>query len=224
MESVQNVTIIRSRRKSIAIEIQRDGKVLIRAPLRASQSRIDALLIEKNAWIAEKLALSRQMQAQIPNHAFDPGETFPYLGVWYPLKLVDHHRPALSLGVGFELARTAQSRAHEIFTAWYRREAARLFQERISYWSAETGLHPGGFGLSSARTRWGSCGPTGKINLTWRLVMAPLPVVDYVVVHEITHLKVKNHSKNFWNLLSTFLPDYLQRRKWLNDNGLRLDL
>lgn len=170
------------------------------------------------------MALTRQIQTQIPTHTYEPGETFPFLGVWYPLKLVDRNRPVLFLDGGFELSRSGKPRAHEIFTAWYRHEAARLFQERISFWSAATGLQPTGLGLSSAHTRWGSCGPTGKINLTWRLVMAPVPVVDYVVVHELAHLKVKNHSKTFWNLLQAYLPDYQQRRKWLNDNGLRLDL
>lgn len=224
MEYVENVYILHSHRKSIAIEIQRDGKVLVRAPLRTPQARIEALLIEKKNWIEEKLALCRQMQDQIPIHTYSPGETFPFLGIWHPLKLVDRTRPALILAEAFELSKGSQPRAREVFIHWYRSEAARIFQERTSIWSAACGLKPSALGLSSARTRWGSCASNGKINLTWRLVMAPLSILDYVVVHELAHLKVKNHSKTFWDLVKSHLPDYQSRRKWLKENGFRLDL
>ena len=221
---VKNLTILHSKRKTISIEIQAGGKIVVRAPYRTSQARIDALLVEKKAWIEEKLASALQLQDQVPVHAFKAGETFPYLGTWTPLRLVERAKPVLSLNGAFELAKSAQPRAREVFTAWYQTEAARLFSERLALWSAKTGLVPSGLGLSSARTRWGSCSPNGKINLTWRLVMAPLAVIDYVVVHELVHIKVKNHSNNFWNLVQLYLPDALARRKWLNENGLRLDL
>jgi predicted metal-dependent hydrolase len=221
---VQNVWILRSRRKSIAIEIQRDGKILVRAPLHAAQTRIEALLIEKKAWIEAKLALIGQIQAQVPVHSFQPGDTFPYLGVWYALKLVERSRPILLLDGTFQLSKSAQPAAREAFEAWYRREAARLFQERVAFWSAATGLTPSRLRLSSARSRWGSCSSSGNINLAWRLVMAPLEVIDYVVVHELAHLKVKNHSKTFWNLVQIHMPNYAAHRKWLKDHGLRLEL
>jgi predicted metal-dependent hydrolase len=221
---VQKVTILRSNRKSIAIEIQSGSSILIRAPLRTSQSRIDALLLEKKNWIEEKLALVKHRQSQVPIHAYQPGELFQLLGVGYPLILVDRARPDLIFNEAFELSERSQSRAQQIFTRWYRKEASRLFQERILIWSTVTGLHPNSFGLSSARTRWGSCSSRGKINLTWRLVMAPVPIIDYVVVHELVHLKVKNHSKSFWETVQSYLPDYKKLRKWLNENGLKLDI
>ncbi len=221
---MHEVTILRSRRKSLAIEIQRDGKILVRAPLRTAQSRIEALLREKNAWIEQKLAMVRQLQTQIPSHSFVSGEAFLYLGIRYPLRLVDRTRPALVLDGAFELAKGSYPRARDVFQAWYRNAAASYFQERMAVWSTRTGLDPTALGISSARTRWGSCSPSGKINLTWRLVMAPPAAIDYVIVHELAHLRVKNHSRSFWDLVRVFLPDYPAQRKWLKENGQQLDL
>jgi hypothetical protein len=78
--------------------------------------------------------------------------------------------------------------------------------------------------ITGARTRWGSCGIRGSLNFSWRLVMAPEPVIDYVIVHELAHLRVRNHSSQFWELLEKLMPEYRQPRLWLKQNGYRLDL
>ena len=78
--------------------------------------------------------------------------------------------------------------------------------------------------INSAKTRWGSCGPGGVLNFTWRLVMAPLDVIDYVVVHELSHLRVKDHSSKFWKVVESISPEYKKHRKWLRENGEKLSL
>ena len=220
---MQSVQILRSRRKTLAIEVHLDGNVLVRAPLRTSQKRIDALLKGKQTWIDQKLA---QVSARIktPIHHFSPGELFPYLGKWYPLELVDRSLPALELETSFLLSRSEEPKARQVFTDWYRKEASRIFTDCLRQWSQRTGLIPSRLSLSSARTRWGSCGPSGSINLTWRLVMAPLPAIDYVIVHELAHLVIKNHSRSFWSEVEKHLPVYRVARCWLKENGHRLDI
>jgi hypothetical protein len=93
-----------------------------------------------------------------------------------------------------------------------------VFTERVEWYAEEYGFEVKKIRISSARTRWGSYSQTGTLSLTWRLVMAPLDVIDYVVVHELCHLREMNHSKAFWEQVEAILPDYKQRRKWLKDN------
>ncbi len=222
---MQNVRILRSRRKTLSIEVHPDGSVVVRAPLRASQARIDAVLKERQAWIESKQTLVTQRAAETPNHHFTPAETFPYMGIWYPLEYVVQARPALKLQQQtFRLAQSALPKAREVFTHWYMQEARRVFGERMAFWQAKTGLHPLSLSLSSARTRWGSCSSIGRINLTWRLIMAPLEVIDYVIVHELAHLKVKNHSAIFWMEVEKHFPNFKTQRDWLKTNGIRLNL
>lgn len=221
---MQNVHILRSRRKTLSIEIRPDGTVLVRAPLRTAQSRIDAILKERQSWIESKQAQSALLLAQSPSHRFDPGESFPYLGEWYPLEHVNRTRPLLDLAHNFRLALAALPNARKVFTNWYTQEARTVFADRVAYWQAKTGFKPARISLSSARTRWGSCSSSGNINLTWRLVMAPIEVIDYVIVHELAHLKIKNHSKVFWAEVEKHFPGFKTQRVWLKKNGFRLNL
>jgi len=219
-----SVQILRSRRKTLAIEVHLDGRVLVRAPLRTSQRRIDALIKDKQAWIDQKLIQAQSIGRQNPVHLFSVGEQFPYLGAWYPLELVQRSLPTLELATSFRLSAAAVPSARQVFTEWYRKQAAKVFSERYDFWVQHTGLAPTHLSLSSARTRWGSCGPSGSINLTWRLVMAPLASIDYVIVHELSHLVIKNHSRFFWSEVEKHMPDYRQARDWLKKNGHRLDI
>jgi predicted metal-dependent hydrolase len=212
--------IIRSRRKTIAIEIHPDGSVLVRAPLRISTAAIEGLVREKSAWIERKLSEAKHLQQSSPAHRYESNETFLYPGKPYPLIYAERERPFITLEHGhFVVARSSQPRAKHIFEAWYRAEAERIFHERIQYHSTRTGLHPARLRISSARTRWGSCSTTGTISLTWRLVMAPLPLIDYVILHELAHLRVKNHSPAFWNFLGMICPDFQAIRKTLKAVG-----
>jgi predicted metal-dependent hydrolase len=221
---MQNVRIVRSRRKTLSIEIHPDGTILVRAPLRTAQARIDGILKDRQSWIEKKQAQAAQLVLQTPAHQFAVGEIFAYLGVWYPLEYVSQPRLLLDLEHSFRLAQSALPEARKVFTNWYLQEARSVFTERMAHWQAKTGLKPTRVSLSSARTRWGSCSSTGSINLTWRLVMAPLEVIDYVIVHELAHLKVKNHSKLFWAEVEKHFPGFKTQRDWLKKNGFRLTL
>ena len=99
-----------------------------------------------------------------------------------------------------------------------------MLTERVEFFAHAQGFKVKKIRISSARTRWGSCSAKGTLSFTWRLVMAPPDVIDYVVVHELCHLKELNHSKAFWAQVEAILPDYKTRRKWLKDNGAKLHL
>jgi len=222
------IKIVRSRRKTIALIVQPDGSLLVRAPLRVTQRQILDVVQQQAEWVRSRQEAARQRAAAAPPKAFVEGETFQYLGQPYRLVIANAARPALALDAQagqFRLARAAQPGVAALFEAWYRRQARQVFTERVAFYARQIGLQPQKLRISSARTRWGSCSSRGTLSFTWRLVMAPLPVIDYVVVHELCHLQVRNHSKDFWNKVRAIMPDYKERARWLRVNGhlLRLD-
>ncbi len=189
--------LIRSKRKTVAIIVQRDGKVIVRAPLKASERQIRQFVESKIGWISEKKI---QMQDQAPalQRKFTAGERFPYLGQDYALSLVSGPRAGLRFEGGFSLNQNSQAEAALLFEKWYKAAARKVLTERVRFYAQKFGLKYQKIRISSARTRWGSCSSRGTLSFTWRLVMAPLEVVDYVVVHELAHLRVQNHSAAFW--------------------------
>jgi len=216
--------IIRSKRKTIAIIVHQDGKVIVRAPLRAPERMIHAFIESKSAWINEKKLQSAQRATPAPRK-FAENEKFLLLGREIPLRLAQSQRAALSLDEsGFCLAAKAQTRAKVVFEQWYKARAAQVLAERVNLFAKQHGFQYQKIHISSARTRWGSCSSRGTLSFTWRLVMAPLEVVDYVVIHELAHLKIKNHSPVFWAEVARLMPDYKRQRDWLKKNGQRLTL
>jgi hypothetical protein len=156
---------------------------------------------------------------------YSQGELFYYLGESIPLSIVPSGSPALRLEGGrFLLARPYQGRAAEVFAAWYRRQARQVIGERLAAWAGEHGLVYGSLRITSAQRRWGSCGPKGTLNFSWRLVMAPPEVIDYVIIHELAHLEIRNHSPLFWQRVAQMMPDYKRQVAWLKANGRKLSL
>jgi len=216
--------IIRSNRRSISLEIHPDGKLVVRAPRLATNGQIQALVNHKADWIAKNRAKAASRYGNLKPKCFSPGETFWYLGQQYPLQLTNRQRPPLELDGAFMLSRAAQERAKEVFIAWYREETRQITQSLIDTYAERHGFEVKGVRITSAKTRWGSCSSNHTLNFTYRLSMAPLEVVEYVVVHELAHLKVRNHSKDFWRLVGQLKPDYQHNRRWLKENGVRLTL
>ncbi len=152
------------------------------------------------------------------------GEKFLFLGSYFDLKLVGLQKPSLHFDNGFTLSRAAQTKGEQVFTRWYKERALEIIAERVKQYAQQYNFIPKQVKISSAKTRWGSCGPNGTLNFTWRLVMAPLDVIDYVVVHELAHLRVKDHSSKFWKVVESIYPEYKKQRKWLRENGEKLNL
>jgi hypothetical protein len=216
--------IVRTHRRTLAIIIDDDGKLVVRAPLRLARAAIDDFVSSKQKWIAAKQEQARTRKMLFAPKRYVSGEPFLYLGESYPLQVQDKQRPSLVFSSGFRLARAAQPRAARAFERWYRRRALQVVSERVACFSAQHGFQHNGIKITSARKQWGSCGPKGDLRFAWRLVMAPLPIVDYVVVHELVHLRHRNHSKRFWSKLKSILPDYKRREDWLEANGYLLNL
>lgn len=215
--------LIRSKRRTLALQIDAAGQLIVRAPQRLPRAEIERFVQSRAGWIRRHQ--QRLSDRRPPEHHYRPGERFLYLGEEYPLEIVAAARPALELRDGvFRLSRAALPRAAATFTGWYRRQAREVFAQRAEFHARRVGERFEKLRVSSARTRWGSCSNQRTLSFTWRLVMAPAAAIDYVVVHELAHLHNHGHSRAFWDQVSAWLPDWKQQAAWLKENGYRLSL
>lgn len=213
--------IIRTRRRSMALIVKPDGSLVVRAPLRTPDVLIRAFVESKAAWIAKHRAAA---QSTPPAPGIRDGQRLWYLGKPYPIKIVETAKTALVFQDGWVIPRAALPRAKALLTGWFRARAAQVLTERVRLMAARFGLRYAAVKITSAQTRWGSCSAKNNLNFPWRLVMAPVEIIDYVVAHELAHTLVKNHSRAFWEQVGRMMPDYTARRKWLNENGKQFRL
>jgi len=220
---IQIDKLIRSKRRTIALIIERDGSFTVRAPMRAPHAAIETFVQQKTDWITRTREKMKSVQPILGKQYID-GEKFLLLGSSFDLKLVGLQKHSLHFNSGFTLRSAAQTKGEQVFTRWYKERALEIISERVKQYSQQYNFTPKQVKISSAKTRWGSCSSSGTLNFTWRLVMAPLDVIDYVVVHELVHLRVKDHSSKFWKAVEAIYPEYKKQRKWLRENGERLNL
>jgi predicted metal-dependent hydrolase len=209
--------IIRSRRKTIALEVSPQATLIVRAPHRVPQAYIDALIQEKSAWIKKKMGEMRA-RPQAPLRLYEEGEVFWFLGRQYPLHITDEPKDTIVRTDRLCVPRALLPDIHNAIQRWYVAEAKKEIHARCMYFSMMTGYAPTSLRITGARTRWGSCTYKGGLNFSWRLVQAPLSIVDYVIVHELVHLRQHDHSKRFWEKVEALMPDYRERREWLREN------
>jgi predicted metal-dependent hydrolase len=216
--------IIRSKRRTIGLIVNHDGTLIIRAPLRTSQKQIEDLVEQKAEWIKSKQRLVKATYARFVPKEYINGEEFLYLGTSYRLSIIGNSVSPLRLADHFYLSHSVLPQAENIFKRWYRAQAKQVISGRAKLYADHYGFEYHKVKITNAQARWGSCSPRGNLNFSWRLVMAPMPVIDYVVVHELAHLHEKNHSRRFWDKVKTILPDYAQQVQWLKIYGHMLRL
>lgn len=221
---IQIKRIIRSRRKTIALIVEGDGSLVVRAPLNATDELIREVVERKTIWITKTREKLADRSAQVAPRKYANGENFWYLGSLYPLEIISNARVELELDGTFRLSATALPQAPQAFERWYRLQAQSIIPGWVEQQARRLGWSFRRIRISSARTRWGSCSANGTLSFSWRLVMAPPEVINYVILHELVHLHERNHSLAFWSRLRTLMPDYAERIAWLNHYGPQLFL
>jgi len=213
-------TLRRSRRRTIGFTID-DRGLTVAAPRWIGQREIDAALVERADWIVRKLVDWRDYTRRRDRTAirWEDGATMPFLGRTLVLRIDPGHRgkPRL-VGDELHLGLPPQAGADQLrdrVQAWLQQCAREHFAERIAHFAREHGMRPTRWALSSARTRWGSCGADGAIRLNWRLMHFPPEIVDYVIAHELAHLRELNHGPQFWSTVGELFPDWQRARAWL---------
>ena len=214
----------RARRRTIGFQIDDQG-LTVSAPRWVSLREIEEAILEKERWIRSKLAQWQQWRALRGAHRLRwvEGATVPYLGGALTLRLREDATAAQRLGRELTLAVPIGSSEADVRTAaqdWYKKEAVQILDDRVLLLATRGAVRPYTWRLSSARTQWGSCNEDGRIRLNWRLVFFPIPVIDYVVAHELAHLKELNHGRSFWQEVERLMPDFRTARDQIKDEEL----
>lgn len=217
----------RSRRKSIGLVINDDG-LQVTAPNWVTLAQVDAAVQEKTRWVLEKLRLhhDRRQQLAMADTQWKEGACIPYLGQRIQLGLGHAGRAHAFTGEPFSPQDTDQlllalprdadhQRVRDSVHAWLQARATEWFDQRLNHFLSENDLAINRWRLSSAATRWGSCNSDGNIMLNWRLIHFAPDIIDYVIVHEIAHLRQMNHSKDFWREVEQMLPGFETARNAL---------
>lgn len=225
-------SIVRSRRrkKTITLSVEPGGNLIIRAPIKTKDSKLSHIVKSKAKWIIKKRS-SLNHGAIISKKEFVSGESFSYLGRHIRLKILRDNskkKPVVKLHGGrlqilFYRANRNGNYSKEIRDAiaeWYRKLAVKRITERVVIYAGKLGLPKPEIIIRNQQKRWGSCNKKGELRFNWHIVMAPMSLVDYVVVHELCHIKYKDHSKVFWKYLGSIMPDYEKRKEKIKKDGV----
>ncbi len=218
MKKIKIDKIIRSRRRSIGMQIMLDTSLLVRAPMSASQVEIERVVADHADWIVRAREYVRTRPVAPHSRKYVNGEIFYYQGEPYPLIVLDDGHPQLRFQNGFFLPESLLPEAKNLFSEWYISKARDIIPERARLYARKNGYKFNRIRITRARRRWGSCSGKGNLNFSFRLAMVPVEALDYVVVHELAHLNHRNHSKKFWTEVERMMPDYKQHIKWLRTN------
>ncbi len=214
-----------SSRKTMSIYIEPDGSVSVLAPDRLSAEEVEKVIEKKRYWIYSKLTEWQELNRSRIERDFVGGQGFPYLGRSYRLKIVDDQNVPLKLYQGYLYLRKAElPQAENEFAKLYREKGLDKIPGRVDYYKQMMGIKPNGIRVMDLKTHWASCSDDGTLNFHWKCMMTPLTILDYIVVHELAHMLHPTHNQKFWNLVDKILPDYMERVKWLRENGAGMEL
>lgn len=222
--------ILRSHRATADIVIEKDGRVLVRAPSTVRDERIEDIVESKRYWIYKNLAEWRDLNATRVLREYRNGEAFLYLGRSYRLLLVADQEEDLALKFGrFCLRRDLVDQggiesAKSAFRDFYISRGRARISERIAYFAPKVGISTGKLDVRETGNRWATCSPQGNLAFHWKCMMAPLKIIDYIVVHELCHFHQLDHTDAFWNEVDKVMPDYRERKEWLRVSGASLDI
>lgn len=214
--------IIRTKRKTIALHITDNATLIVKAPLNVNDKMIMNVVLKHKKWIEQKKIEIEAREQRFSPKEFVNGEGFLYLGRSYRLKIVDDQEVPLKFENEFRISRKVLPQAKEVFIEWYKKKAYEKISERVLWYAQKRGFKHNKVNITNAQKRWGSCSSNGNLNFSWRLIMAPLHVIDYVVVHELVHLEEKNHTRAFWNKVKMLMPNYEKYKDWLKKNSYLL--
>lgn len=219
----QNLNIdrlIRTRRKSVSITITPNAEIIVRAPLNLDEDIIFDIVLKKHEWIKDKIGQIKKTT----DRAYIQGETFLFLGSNYILQPTLNRKTVGIAGDFLEMPELFMDIAEKKLIEWYKKEALTVISARCALIVEKTGIRYSSIRVTNAKSRWGSCGGSGNINFSWRLVMCPLEVIDYVIIHELAHIEVRNHSKLFWDKVEKLMPEYRKQELWLKKNSRSINL
>jgi len=224
-------TVERSNRISgLKITVDAERGVVVTAPHNCGANVINAFVKEKARWIKERLQLLEKLAGCRVPREFVSGEKLFFMGERYTLlvkettgcKGVLIHDREIHVAIN-NVENGPGGMVKNILIEWYKGRARQLINARVDLFAAALVQKPAAIKIKKQKSRWGSCSARGNLNFNWKLVMAPIEVIDYVVVHELCHLVRLDHSAEFWHLVESLMPDYQKKRQWLREFGPALN-
>ena len=216
MFQISDIKITKSKRNSIALVIHPNGIVEVRAPKYLPDFTVRAFVKSKSAWIEERLAFVARKKSK--EKKFINGEKFLFMGNEYVLQIGNYLQIEIKDGkLLFPLGMVSKGSVY--LEKWYIRQAKSFVKKLVDEYSVSMNTSYNGLSFSDTSSKWGSCTHDNKLQFNWRLVMAPLLVMRYVVIHALSHTTQKNHKVLFWNTVRKYNPSYKAQVKWLKENG-----
>ena len=211
--------IIRSKRKTLSLTINENAELIIRAPKRLSIEKIQDFINEKENWINRKKRLiENQIKDVTSNH-----NKLLYLGNLFPINIEQNASKELFFTGEEFIANSIEPDSLSLsIKKWYKNKFKEIALPRVAYFANKHNLMVNQVRIKNQKTMWGSCSSKNNINLNYLLLMAPMGVIDYVIVHELVHTIHRNHSTDFWDSVELIMPEFQEHKRWLKKNGYKL--
>lgn len=206
--------VVRSKRKTLALTIDSEARLVVRAPMRLSDDAIKDFIHKKAKWITGKQKQVIDYATKQSAFVLEDGENVLYFGKSYAVLRKDTD----DVKTDGNFIIVPESMTLDGFSEWMKSEGDSVIRERVDYYANLMGVKYASVKMAEAKRRWGSCGAANTLNVAWRLVMCPQSVIDYVVVHELSHITYKDHSAKFWTRVATVIPNYREAQDWLRLN------
>ena len=236
------IHIERSKRKSMSRSVNKDGSVMVKAPLRyPSDQDIQNFVEQKIDWIVKQRDRQQEREDMKLVRRFETDYSFPYLGEERLVEMQSGKKTSISYENGKIIIKTPFCEALEKnyeadenkktleklqsdLKKWYKKQAYSYISKRVEYYQRIVGVTVTEVSIKSRKSQWGSCDSNGCLTFSWRLVMARPEAIDYVVIHELCHRKYMDHSRDFWNQVQKYMPDFKEQKQWLEENSVNLNI
>jgi predicted metal-dependent hydrolase len=220
-----NYQIVRSpKRKKLTITVERDRSIIIHAPEGTAEETIRRVVESKRQWLFDKINHTQKYQApHAPGKELVNGESAPYLGREYRIEVTETKSGMVEFSRRFMIPLIQQSRRREVLRDWYLNRAKETILPRVTRYADALGVKVAEVSIVRNRYRWGSCTVKSNVSFNWRLIKAPMFVIDYVIVHELAHLMEGNHTPRFWNIVRANCPTAEKAKAWLKEHGQILE-
>ena len=217
-DKVINYNLTFKNKKNLSIKLDSNGELIVYAPIGMTIKYIEKILLSKEKWIITNIN-------KIENSNINNNNTIYFLGRKFNSKIELSECDYIYLDGDVIFIKTKNleiSYIERLLSNWYKVQANVIIKERVKELSKKYCLFPSKLIIKNQKTRWGSCNSNKEIRLNWRLILMPYYVMDYIITHELCHLKHMNHSKNFWNLIDNYIRNYKEAEKWLKENGINI--
>lgn len=212
-------SVEKSERKTLSLILERNNDIVIKAPLEATSEKVEDFFMRKQIWIYTKLEEKKCLIHCPEKKDFVNWEWFYYLWRMYKLHIVETEDFKLRFYKNrFELNSKYIDSGKEIFTDWYKHRFNEKILPRVKMIALNHWFEYTSISVKDLKNKWGSCTPDNKLNFHWKIILAPVSVIEYIIIHELCHIKEKNHSPKFWDLVARYMPKYENHKEWLKRN------